>query len=164
MPAQGEERHARWLNVFAMLTTLAISRTFTFIARRPPSPTRRASQPVSGTEIALATENDVMTQVPCVAETPRSPEMVGIATLAIELSSACMNVAAASATVTSVRSEAPIGVLCMGRYWCRRARCALATLAVPAVRLAVAGRPASSTRLASMMSAMSLSAAASSRS
>jgi hypothetical protein len=33
---------------------------------------------VSGTEIALATANEVMTQVPCDGLTPRSPEIAGI--------------------------------------------------------------------------------------
>ena len=51
------------------------------------------SQPVSGTEIAFATANDVMTQVPWSDETPRSPEMVGIATFAIDESSTFMKTA-----------------------------------------------------------------------
>ena len=47
-------------------------------------PKRCVSQPVSGTEIALATANEVMTQVPWVGLTPRSPAIAGIDTLAIE--------------------------------------------------------------------------------
>src|SRR5690554_6853067 len=46
-------------------------------------PKRWVSQPVRGTVMALATANEVMTHVPCVALTPRSPAMVGIETLAI---------------------------------------------------------------------------------
>ncbi|MNS63014.1 hypothetical protein D3C72_960970 [compost metagenome] len=57
------------------------------------------SQPVSGTEMALATANEVMTQVPWLGETPRSPEMAGIDTLAIDESSTFMNVASDSAIV-----------------------------------------------------------------
>ena len=64
-------------------------------------PKRCVSQPVSGTEIALATANEVMTQVPCCGDTPRSPEMAGIDTLAIEVSSTFMNTASDSASVPS---------------------------------------------------------------
>lgn len=64
-------------------------------------PKRSVSHPVSGTEIALATANDVMTQVPWLADTPRSPEIAGIDTLAIDVSSTFMNVASDSATVPS---------------------------------------------------------------
>ena len=67
-------------------------------------PKRWVSQPVSGTEIALATANDVMTQVPCVGLTPMSPEIAGIDTFAIELSSTFMNVASDSAIVPSTSS------------------------------------------------------------
>src|SRR5690606_10451264 len=49
-------------------------------------PKRCVSQPVSGTVMALATANDVMTQVPWLVLTPRSPEMVGMDTLAIDVS------------------------------------------------------------------------------
>ena len=57
------------------------------------------SQPVSGTEMALATANEVMTQVPCAGLTPMSPAIAGMETLAIELSSTFMNVASDSAMV-----------------------------------------------------------------
>jgi len=66
-------------------------------------PMRWVSQPVSGTAMALATAKLVMTQVPCVGLTPRSPEMAGSETLAIDVSSTVMNVAAPSDNVPSVR-------------------------------------------------------------
>ncbi len=65
------------------------------------SPTRLASQPVIGMEMALATPNEVMTQVPWLSDEPRLPAMVGIATLAIVESSTCMNVASDSAMVNN---------------------------------------------------------------
>src|SRR5471032_1320635 len=43
--------------------------------------------------MALLTANDVMTQVPCSELTPRLPEIVGKATLAMVVSSTCMKVA-----------------------------------------------------------------------
>src|SRR5690606_31007618 len=64
-------------------------------------PKRIVSQPVSGTEIAFDTANDVMTQVPCCGDTPRSPEIAGIDTLAIDESSTFMNTASDSASVPS---------------------------------------------------------------
>src|SRR5512143_2877360 len=77
-------------------TTLAVnSRTW---------PNRCVSQPVSGTAIALATANDVITQVPCDGLTPMSPAIAGIDTLAIDVSSTFMNVASESATVPSTRA------------------------------------------------------------
>src|SRR5476651_1319789 len=57
------------------------------------SPKRRLSQPVSGKAMALLTAKEVMTQVPCSELTPRLPEMVGKATLAMVVSSTCMKVA-----------------------------------------------------------------------
>lgn len=57
------------------------------------SPKRRLSQPVSGKAMALLTANEVMTQVPCSELTPRLPEIVGSATLAMVVSSTCMKVA-----------------------------------------------------------------------
>ena len=64
------------------------------------------SQPVSGSEIALATPNDVMTHVPWSGDTPRSPAIAGIDTLAIDVSSTFMNVASESATVPSASVSA----------------------------------------------------------
>ena len=64
------------------------------------SPTRRASQPVSGTAIAEATEYDEITQVPWLVATPRLPEMVGTATFAIDVSSTSMKVPSARPTVS----------------------------------------------------------------
>src|SRR5476651_1449343 len=62
-------------------------------------PTRCVSQPVSGIDMALAAANRVMTHVPSSTETPRLPEIVGIATFAIDESSTFMNVASATAMV-----------------------------------------------------------------
>src|SRR5882672_77913 len=45
----------------------------------------------------LATANEVITQVPWSGEAPRLPEMVGMATLAMVVSSTCMKVPSASA-------------------------------------------------------------------
>src|SRR5438552_14114203 len=70
-------------------------------------PKRCVSQPVSGTEMALATANDVMTHVPCDGLTPMSPDIAGIDTLAIDVSSTFMNVASDSAIVP-IASAAPL--------------------------------------------------------
>ena len=72
--------------------------------KRRTGPKRCVSQPVSGTEIALATANEVMTQFPCDGLTPRSPEIAGIETLAIEVSRTFMNVASERATVPRTSS------------------------------------------------------------
>ena len=55
--------------------------------------------------MALATANEVMTQVPWVALTPRSPAMVGIDTLAIEESSTFMKTADDKAIVPNRRAR-----------------------------------------------------------
>ncbi|SEK36911.1 hypothetical protein SAMN05216604_102289 [Pseudomonas agarici] len=65
------------------------------------SPKRRLSQPVSGRAMALLTANEVMTQVPCSELTPRLPEMVGSATLAMVVSSTCIKVASDKPMVLS---------------------------------------------------------------
>src|SRR6476620_5604705 len=75
-------------------------------------PKRWVSQPVSGTEIALATANEVMTQVPCDGLTPRSPEIAGIETLAIDVSSTFMNVASDRAIVPRTSSAPCRGAVC----------------------------------------------------
>ncbi len=72
-------------------------------------PKRCVSQPVSGTEIALATAKDVMTQVPWLGDTPRSPAMAGIDTLAIDVSSTFMNVARPTASVAARRAPPSSG-------------------------------------------------------
>ncbi|GAD21135.1 hypothetical protein AVS7_00895 [Acidovorax sp. MR-S7] len=54
--------------------------------------------------MALATAKLVMTQVPCVGLTPRSPAMAGSDTLAMDVSSTFMNVAADRASVPQVRA------------------------------------------------------------
>ncbi len=66
---------------------------------------------MSGSEIAFATPNDVMTHVPWSGDTPRSPAMAGSDTFAIDVSSTFMKVASDSATVpsASVRPESGAG-------------------------------------------------------
>ena len=81
----------------------------TLAMNRRTWPKRCVSQPVSGTAIALATAKLVMTQVPCVELTPRSPEMAGSDTFAIEVSSTFMKVAADSAIVPQTRAEPSSG-------------------------------------------------------
>src|SRR5690606_9546391 len=66
-------------------------------------PKRWVSQPVNGTVMALATANEVMTQVPWLALTPRSPEMLGMETLAMDVSSTFMNTAVDSAIDPTMR-------------------------------------------------------------
>ena len=72
-------------------------------ANRRTAPKRCDSHPVSGTAMALATANDVITHVPWLALTARSPEMAGIETFAIDVSSTTMNVATESANVPATR-------------------------------------------------------------
>ncbi|MNY07388.1 hypothetical protein D3C86_1401890 [compost metagenome] len=67
------------------------------IRNRRTCPKRCVSQPVSGTVMALATAKEVITHVPWLELTPRSPEMVGMDTFAIEVSSTFMNTAVDSA-------------------------------------------------------------------
>ena len=72
-------------------------------------PKRCDSQPVRGTAIALATAKLVMTQVPWLGLTPRSPAMAGSETLAIDVSSTFMKVAADRAIVPHMRAEPSSG-------------------------------------------------------
>src|SRR5437588_8480061 len=77
----------------------------TIVARKSRTwPMRWVSQPVSGTEIAFATANEVMIQVPWLGDTPRSPAMAGIDTLAIDTSSTFMKVASATASEATTRA------------------------------------------------------------
>src|SRR3954470_25059953 len=69
-------------------------------------PKRCVSQPVSGTEMAFDTANEVITQVPWSGDTPRSPAIAGIDTLAIDVSSTFMKVASETASVP-VKSAPP---------------------------------------------------------
>jgi len=71
------------------------------------APNRWVSQPVSGTDMALATPKLVITQVPWFGLTPRSPAMAGMETLAIEESSTFIKVANDRARVPK-RSWAPL--------------------------------------------------------
>ncbi|MCY1168541.1 hypothetical protein D9M73_85380 [compost metagenome] len=77
-------------------------------------PKRCDSQPVRGTEMALATPKLVMTQTPWLGLTPRSPAMAGRETLAIDESSTFMKVAADSASVPHMRAEPVRGGSAMG--------------------------------------------------
>ncbi|MNS54522.1 hypothetical protein D3C72_873200 [compost metagenome] len=81
----------------------------TLAMNRRTWPKRWVMKPVSGTAMALATAKLVMTQVPCVVLTPRSPEMAGSDTFAIDESSTFMKVAADSATVPQTRAEPSSG-------------------------------------------------------
>src|SRR6185369_8154256 len=71
------------------------------------APTRCVSQPVKGTEMALATPKLVMIQVPWLGLAPRLPAMAGSDTLAIDVSSTFMKVARDNASVPSTR-DAPV--------------------------------------------------------
>src|SRR6185312_8762851 len=83
------------------------SRTLPMKSRTCPK--RWDSQPVNGTETALATAKLVITQVPWFALTPRSPAIAGSETLAIDESSTFMNVAAETTSVPHMRSEPSSG-------------------------------------------------------
>src|SRR5690606_20737358 len=63
------------------------------------SPKRRVRKPVSGRAMALLTAKEVITQVAWLALAPRLPEMVGRDTLAMVVSSTCMNEASARPSV-----------------------------------------------------------------
>ena len=71
------------------------------------APKRCVSQPVSGTAMALATAKLVMTQVPWLGETPRSPAIAGSATLAIDVSSTFMKTAPSDSATVPQNSCAP---------------------------------------------------------
>lgn len=71
----------------------------TLMVNRRTAPKRWVSQPVSGTEMALATPKLVITQVPWLGLTPTSPEIAGMATLAMDESSTFMKVASDRASV-----------------------------------------------------------------
>src|ERR1044072_8189003 len=83
----------------------AITNKTTLPTKRRTWPKRCDSQPVSGTAMALATAKLVMTQVPWLGLTPRSPAMAGSDTFAIDVSSTFMNVAAESAIVPQTRAD-----------------------------------------------------------
>src|SRR5580698_7986499 len=73
------------------------------------SPTRRAIQPESGSAMARLTVNEVMTQVPWFGLMARSPAMVGIATLAMEVSRMFMNTARDTPSVSNARLKPVMG-------------------------------------------------------
>src|SRR5512133_2423671 len=85
----------------------AMTNSITLPTNSLTCPNRCDSQPVSGTAMALATAKLVMTQVPWFGLTPRSPAMAGSDTLAIDVSSTFMKVAADSASVPH-RRAAPL--------------------------------------------------------
>ena len=71
----------------------------TLMLNRRTAPKRCVSQPVSGTEMALAMPKLVITHVPWPGLTPKSPAMAGSETLAIDESSTFINVASDRASV-----------------------------------------------------------------
>src|ERR1700692_2367538 len=58
--------------------------------KRRPCPSRWVNHPVSGIDTEFDAANTVMTHVPMSTDVPRFPEMVGMATLAIDESSTVM--------------------------------------------------------------------------
>ena len=90
------------------------------------SPKRRLNQPVSGRAMALLTANEVITQVPCSELTPRLPEMVGNATLAIVVSSTCMKVASDRPIVAITKlggEKDALWLISVAQPWARRGCC-----------------------------------------
>src|SRR5881392_628422 len=87
----------------------AITNRITLVVNSFTCPKRCDSQPVSGTAIALATAKLVMTHVPWLGLTPRSPAMAGSDTFAIDVSSTFMKVAADRAMVPHTRAEPSSG-------------------------------------------------------
>src|SRR6185437_5981864 len=69
--------------------------------KRRTSPKLRASQPVRGTAMASVTVKEVMTQVPWLGLMARSPAMVGMATLAMDVSRMFMNTASDTPSVSN---------------------------------------------------------------
>src|SRR5438105_3578698 len=88
----------------------AMTKSAVVARNRRTWPKRSVSQPVSGTEIAFATANEVMIQVPWLGETPRSPAIAGIDTLAIDVSSTFMNVASPTASDAATRAPPSSGL------------------------------------------------------
>src|SRR6202051_5320038 len=77
------------------------NRTIDAVKKRT-APKRWLSHPVNGTAIALATPKEVMTQVTCVVDTPRSPPIEDSDTFAMDVSSTFMNVASAKEGVPRI--------------------------------------------------------------
>src|SRR5579863_2421110 len=73
------------------------------------SPKRRAIQPESGSAMARLTVNEVITQVPWLGLMARSPAMVGMATLAMDVSRMFMNTASDTPSVRSARRQPVMG-------------------------------------------------------
>ena len=77
-------------------------------------PNWRASQPVKGIEIAFDTANMVITQVPWDVAAPKSPAIVGNATLAMVESSTIINTAIDKAKVTITSGKPDSGGISTG--------------------------------------------------
>ncbi len=100
----------------------AIVNTVVAATNSRTSPMRRASQPVSGSMMALLTANEVITHVPWFGLAARSPAIAGMDTLAMEVSSTCMKVPSDSPMVMRT-SDAPVngfGGIVRGLSVCRR--------------------------------------------
>ena len=78
------------------------------------SPKWRVSQPVSGRAMAVLTANEVMTQVACCELAPRLPAIVGNETLAMVVSSTCMNEASARPAVHNATLAGPAPTVVAG--------------------------------------------------
>jgi hypothetical protein len=76
------------------------------VAKTRTAPNLAASHPVNGTQIASATEYDVMIQVPWLLLMPRVPEMLGTETFAIVISRTAIKFAMAS-TMAVTQSMPP---------------------------------------------------------
>jgi len=93
---------------------LLMTKSSTLQVKSLTAPKRWVSQPVNGTEMALATPKLVITQVPWLGLTPRSPAMAGMDTFAMDESSTFMKVASDSDTVPSSRGMPCSGVGSLG--------------------------------------------------
>ncbi|EAS40948.1 hypothetical protein P3TCK_02336 [Photobacterium profundum 3TCK] len=67
------------------------------------SPNRRLRKPVIGIDIALAAPNAVITHIPWSVDMPKLPAIVGMATLAIDVSKTIIKVAIDVARVINKR-------------------------------------------------------------
>src|SRR5438270_128356 len=92
----------------------AMTKSAVVARNRRTWPKRSVSQPVSGTEIAFATANEVMIHVPWFGDTPRSPAIAGIDTLAIDVSSTFMKVASPTASDAATRAPPSSGLMGAG--------------------------------------------------
>ena len=84
------------------------------VTNRRTWPKRCVSQPVNGIDTAFAAAKIVITHVPSSTDTPRSPEIVGMATFAIDESSTFMNIASDTAIVPIARRPPDSGAVVDG--------------------------------------------------